>query len=145
MDLRFGPGAVVVTNYGVPGTIASQAPRVSADVVVANFGINDGLHGESLADFSTAMRSIGATLIETQSPVSAYFGNKQADYVATARGLGLPVADTYSYVSKLPTWRAMEPDQIHPVDALYRQIVVDVLAPAVGSQVAPLRCLASMS
>lgn len=33
MDVQFGKGMVVVSNYAVPGTIAEMAPRVVADVI----------------------------------------------------------------------------------------------------------------
>ena len=73
------------------------------------------------------------------------FGAKQGEYVAAARALGLPVAETYGYVRTLPGWQAMEPDHIHPNDALYEKIVTNVLAPAVAAQVTPLRCLPTES
>jgi acyl-CoA thioesterase-1 len=141
MDARFGAGAVIVTNYGVPGTYSSQAVPVKADVVVANYGIND-MPGQNLPQFIVNMKAIGATLIETQNPidVAAFPDDVQASYAQAARGLGLPVADTFAYVKSLPNWASLLADGTHPTDALYVMIVDNVLAPAVAEQVAPLRC-----
>jgi len=142
MDAQFGPGAVVVTNYGVPGSTATQANPIVAHVVVANYGINDAARGESGEVFTAAMKAIGVTLIETQNPQAGDLGNSMAaPFVAIERSLGLPVADTFAYVQTLQNWKTMEPDGIHPTDELYQLIVANVLAPAVAKQVAPLRCM----
>lgn len=140
MDAVFGAGAVVVTNYAVSGTTAAQAPHVVADIVVANYGINDMRTGVSVADFAAAMRATGATLIETQSPIADRTW-PEASFVAAARGLGLPVADVNAYVLALPGWQAHLHDVgVHPDDALYELIVDSVLAPAVAEQVAAVGC-----
>lgn len=143
MDARFGAGAVVVTDYGVAGSTALQANPVKADVVVANYGINDmRTYGESIADYTAAMRAVGATLIETQNPIVGGSTWNEDDFVAAAKGLGLPVADTHTYVLGLSDWQSyLGPIGIHPDDALYVLIVDNVLAPAVAAQVAPLRCV----
>ncbi len=141
MNRYFGAGAVAVTDYGVPGTTAPQAPHVSADVVVANYGINDAKTGEDLATFVAAMKAIGATLIETPNPV---YGNTWDDtvYAAADATLGLPIADVHAYVLLPQTdGELREHDGVHPDDDLYIDIVDNVLTPAVAAQVAPLRCL----
>lgn len=145
MDAQFGPGAVIVTNDAVSGTISTQAPHVSADVIVANYGINDARAGLGLDAYKAAMLATGATLIETANPT---FGTTygpafdEQPYVATAKGLGLPVADVYAYVQTLPGWQTMIPDGIHAGQALYILITDNVLAPAVAKQVAQIRCAA---
>ncbi len=141
MDAEFGAGAVIVTDYGVGGTNATQAPTVKADVIVANYGINDSAIHEPLDIYKAAMLATGATLIETQNPGADDPGDGVAGpYAAAARSLGLPVADTMAYVESLPNWRSMLSDGLHPSDALYVLIIDNVLAPAVAKQVAPLRC-----
>lgn len=140
MDEQFGTGAVIVTDYGVSGSVSADAPQVKADVIVANYGINDMRHGVGLSTFAVNMLATGATLIETQSPLADRTW-PEADYVNTARGLGLPVADVNAYVLNLPNWQDMLPDGTHPDDALYVDIVTNILAPAVAVQVAPLLCL----
>ena len=141
MDAEFGPGAVVVTDYGVGGTTAAQGNPVAADIVVENYGINDSARGVSIADFTTAVLTLKPTLIETQTP-----GDPDdpvaLPFRAAERSLGLPVADSAAYVLSLPNYQAMLSDHLHPTDALYVLIVDNVLAPAVAKQVAPLRCVA---
>lgn len=148
MNARFGKGVVVVTNYGVPGQRATQAQRVEADVIVENYGINDaGPFGEPVEAYVAALDTLGATLIETQSPVTRESQplELQARYAGAAAALG-PVADVFGYVTALPDWQSyIGPDGVHPGQELYRLIVRDVMAPAVAQQVAPLRCEGSAS
>ena len=140
MDAQFGAGAVVVTNYGVKGSYSGQAPSITADVKVANYGINDmRMSGATVAGFSQRMSALDLTLVETQSPLVDRTW-PEADYVAASKALGVPVADVNAYVLSLPNWQAMVPDGIHPNNALYGLIVTNVLAPAVARQVASLRC-----
>lgn len=137
MDARFGAGKVVVTNYGVPGSRAFQAPHVEADVVVANYGIND-MNSIAPEDFRAEMAGLGATLLETQNPTVG--GDRAPLYVDIVRGLGLPVADTYAFVLARPDWQADLRDGVHPTDELYDAIASDVLGPAIAGQVAARRC-----
>jgi hypothetical protein len=140
MDKRFGAGAVVVTNYGVSGSRAAEAPRVQADVVVANYGINDlRLHGD-LTEYLRSMKATGATIIETMNPVWLDPALPEAEWVQAAKGLGLPVADVNAYVRSLPNWQQYVPDKAHPTNQLYGMIVQNVLAPSVAQQVQPFRC-----
>jgi len=145
MILEFGQGTVVVTDYGVSNTSAMQAPAVVADVVVANYGINDMREkSQTLANFAAQMRATGSTLIETQLPILDRAW-PEASFVATAKSLSLPVADVNAYVLALPNWQQYYPNTpmgagVHPDDALYELVVDNVLAPAVAAQVAPLRC-----
>lgn len=146
MDLEFGVGAVVVTDVGVPGTVAAQVPQVHADVVVVNYGINDMREpGQTPEKFAIELGRSGATLIETQLPIVDRTW-PEAAYVGAAKGVGLPVADVNAYVLSLPNWQSHYPDTaagagVHPDDSLYELVVDNVLAPAVAAQVAPLRCL----
>lgn len=141
MDARFGAGAVVVTNYGVPGSVAPDGRSVVADVIVENFGANDLVGRESQDAFRAAILALHPTLVETQMP-TPYDDPAEASYVATVKGMGLPVVDANAYVRSLPNWRSYFPDQesVHGTDELYRLITDNVLAPAVAAQVAPLRC-----
>lgn len=139
MDTNFGVGAVLVTNYGVSGSVAGQAPRVSADVVVANFGINDMRQFNDIQTFTRNMAATGATLFETQNPIVDRSW-PESSFVQAVKGLGKPVADTNAYVLSLPNWQALVADGVHPNDALYQLIVEKSLGPAVSLQVAALRC-----
>lgn len=143
MDAKFGPGAVVVTNYAVPGTTAAESPWLHADVIIENYGLNDMARGVPLADYAASIMTIGATIVETQIP-TAYNDPTEVGYVNTVRGLGIQVADVYSYVQSLPNWRSYYPKQVsvHVSDQLYKMITDNVLAPMVAKQVAPLRCVA---
>lgn len=145
MDAKFGAGAVVVTNHAVSGTTSSQAPKVAADVVVTNYGINDAHLGVPVADYVAYMHTIGATLIETPNPTwgTVYGRIDDAPYAAAGRTLGLPVADTHRYMLARANWQDLLPDGVHPTEAGYADIVDNVLAPAVAKQVSPLRCIKS--
>jgi lysophospholipase L1-like esterase len=143
MDARFGPGAVSVTNYGVPGQRADQAKPVEADIVVENYGINDMVR--TIGQYQSSVRALGATIVETQSPVLREPMAVQeryaqaAEQVAAVSGAGL--ADAFTYVQSLPDWESqLGSDHVHPGAYLYTLIVRDVLAPAVAEQVAPFRC-----
>lgn len=145
LDAKFGVGSTVVTDYGVPGTQSSQVPHMHADVIVANYGINDMRNGTTLPVFAAQMKAIGATIIETPNPIWIGWsaGIDQFSYVQAAESVGVPVADVYEYVLQMPDWRAKMVDGVHPIDSLYKDIVDNVLAPAVEAQVAPLRCVGS--
>lgn len=156
MDAQFGAGAVIVTNYGVPGTHSYDAPDVvPADVVVANYGINDMRDGATtLAGFRMYLGLMDLTLVETQSPqawdkgyyLDTFGANvpsyDEAGFVGVERTMGVPVADTYAYVKAIPNWESLTDDGVHPAAALYDMIAANVLGPAVAKQVAPLRCVA---
>lgn len=141
MNAQFGPGAVIVTNYGVPGSSSIDAPKVTADVIVANYGVNDMNGQVPLTQFLDRMKATGATIAETQIP-TPYGDAREAGYVATTRSMGLPVADVYSYIMSLPNWQQYfpNPESVHVTDDMYKLIADNVLAPAVAKQVAPLRC-----
>lgn len=138
---RFGAGVVFVTNYGVGGTRADQAPVVTADVVVVNYGINDWREGVTVAEFTARMKAIaGVTLVETMMPqlplgMVGPQGATSQEFVEAVKGLGLPVADVNAYVMSLADWQAHVVDGLHPDDAVYKLAVDNVLAPAVAQQV----------
>lgn len=142
MNTQFGLGAVIVTNYGVSGTTAAQAPRgVTADVIVENYGINDMVGGYSQLAYHQNIEALHPTIIETPMP-TVWGDPREQAYLDTDASFGLPVVDVYSYVRSLPNWQSYFPhaDSVHGSDALYQLIVDNVLAPAVARQVAPLRC-----
>lgn len=143
MDEQFGVGATVVTNFAVSGTTSGQANRIAADVIVANYGINDGKQGVPVDQYRANMLALHPTLIETQSPVIGPTW-PEVDYVSAstsaAADLGVPVADTYAYVRTVPHWQTYVEDGTHPDETMYNWISINVLAPAVAAQVAPLRC-----
>lgn len=134
MTDRFGAGSVAVSNYAVGGTTSAQAQRHPADIVVANYGINDMRQGVSIAQFKANMIAAHATIIETQSPI-ADRSLPESEYVAAAASLGIAVADTNAYVLSRPDWQSMLVDGIHPDEALYEDIVTYSLAPAIEAQV----------
>jgi acyl-CoA thioesterase I len=147
MDARFGTGAVVVTDYSVSGTTATQAPVVVADEVIGNFGINDARLGEDINVYANALRQQAATIIETPSPVSSdvySWASALPMYVDAAKDVAeernVPVADVNAYVLGLPNWQAMLSDGAHHTEALDVLIIHNVLAPVVIAKIAPLRC-----
>lgn len=137
MTIRFGIESVAVTNYGIGGTTSGQARPHPADIVVANYGINDMRDGVSIAQFKANMVAIHATIIETQSPV-ADRSFPEGGYVGATTSMGIDVADTNAYVLSLPNWQAMLVDGVHPDDTLYADIVTNSLAPAIERQVLKL-------
>lgn len=136
MDAKFGAGAVVVTNYGVDGSHADDAPEVRADVKVANYGINDLARGDSPTTFRAHMLALHLTLVETPNPTTVYEDRDVAAFIAADMALGVPVADVYGYDLALPNWRARLLDGVHPEGGLNVEQVNNVLAPAVAAQVA---------
>jgi lysophospholipase L1-like esterase len=146
MNDQFGVDSVQVLDYSVPASEASQAPVVKADVVVENFGINDMRFGGTLEQYQTNLYRIGATIVETQSPITLLqWQASEQQYVAGAKQVaaqtGAAVADVNTYVRALPNWEQyLAADGIHPNSALYGLIVSNVLVPSVANQVAPLRC-----
>lgn len=143
LDAKFGEGSTVVTDYGVPGTQSSQVPHVHADVIVADYGPNDMHNGTSLPVFASQMKAIGATIIMTPTPIWIDWsaGIDQFSYVQAAESVGVPIADAYQYVLRMPGWQGQMLDGVHLIDSLYKDITDNVLAPAVEAQVAPLRCV----
>jgi hypothetical protein len=141
MDKTFGEGWVVVTNYAVPGSYAEMAPKVTADIIAENYGINDMNGGFPLKVYADDIKATGATIVETQFP-TVYEDPREMGYVNTVKGLGLPVADVYSYIRSLPNWQSYYPNanSAHVTDALYKSITDNVLAPVVAAQVSALRC-----
>lgn len=143
MNARFGIGGVVVTSYAVGGTTSAQAPTVAADIVVANYGINDAAPwGESIDAYKANLEAMPATLFETPNPTPGYPWNI-GEYAQTMRDVAasrsMPVADVYTYVKNLPSYEGYFADGIHPSNELYPMIVKNVLAPAVATLVQQTR------
>ena len=148
MDLRFGPGNVIVTDYGVPGTVAGDAgrPTLTGMEIIPNYGLNDARYGVSVADFMTNMLSMHPTLIETPFPRldgDPLLATEQA-YIAAEKASGVPIADVNAYVRSLPNWQQYFPLPYsgHATDELYKMVIDNVLSPAVAKQIAPLLCAA---
>lgn len=141
MDARFGKGMVTITNYAVPGSFAEMAPKVTADIVVVNYGINDMNGGFPLKVYADYIRGTGATIVQTQYPTT-YADARELGYVETMRGLGIPVADAYAYIRSLPNWQSYYPNPLsaHVTDELTKKVVDNVLAPLVTQQVEAKRC-----
>lgn len=150
MDRIFGPGAVVVQDIGVPGTVAADAARpvipTGSNIGISpNYGLNDARYGYSVTDFMAAMLSMHPTLIETPFPrfdSDPLLPVEQA-YIAAEKASGVPIADVNAYVRSLSNWQQYFPLPYsgHATDELYKMVIDNVLAPAVAKQVAPLRCV----
>lgn len=144
MDAAFGPGKVVVSNYAVPGSTAAMwADQAnSADIKLENWGINDMNGGYPQAVYAANILAWQPTIVATQYP-TVYADPRELANVATVRGLGLPVIDSYAYIRSLPNWQSYYPDpnSAHVTDALTKMIVDDVMTPVVTQQVARLLCM----
>jgi hypothetical protein len=140
LDARFGAGATVVTDYAISGTTAAQAPRVVADIVTGNFGLTEARLHVPIATYTANMQALGLTLVVDPFPVSTPLFDATA-YIAAAKALPGAHADVTSFVLARPQWQAEEPDQVHPDQMLYLDVVDGVIFPAVAAQVAPLRCV----
>lgn len=144
MDAQFGPGVVEVKNYAVPGSTAAMwADQANdAEVKLENWGINDKQGGYPLNVYAANILAWKPTIVATQYP--AALGDPREDgYVATVRGLGLPVADSYAYIKSLPNWQSYYPNPAsgHVTDELTKMIVDNVQAPLVTAQVKKLLCM----
>jgi lysophospholipase L1-like esterase len=147
LDARLGPGVAVVANRSVSGTTAVQLAEgtdglnlpwpqsVDADIVVVNHGINDMRVGNSLAAYRAALETLAKTdaVVIFETPNRTTWPRVDA-FVPVMREVaaahGVPVADVYAYSQGFQML-----DWAHPTAEQYANIVADVLAPVVVSQV----------
>lgn len=155
MDAMFGAGAVSVESRAVGSTTSGRlvlgtdglnAPwpaSVNADIVVVNHGINDAATGVSPLAYRANLEVLAIApaqvVFETPNPVEDFEVAPYAHTMsAVATAQGLPVADTFAYVTGLGgNYRA---DWAHPRDDLYQYIVRLSLEPALVPMVKTLRC-----
>jgi len=105
-----------------------EMKRSNADIVVMNVGINDVLlrPGAGISDCYARLSAIAKAngkifVIETPNPV-AYFWNARVGRVAAqGRDAGLVVIDQWTAIQKIPNWRSMLSDGVHPDAALYQR------------------------
>jgi lysophospholipase L1-like esterase len=143
MDVRFGKGAVTVTERAVPGSTSAQLlagtdgrnrpwpAEVDADIIVVNHALNDSSLHVPPATYAARLRQFHATVYETPNPVTV--GWPSAQYAAVMRQvaaeLHAPVADVDKWMRAQSQWQARLTDGIHPDDATYGEIVREVLMP----------------
>lgn len=147
-DQDFGPGKVIVTNRGIPGSTCpellwGQAPVKTPwaqeiannpdDLILVNEGINDAFRPwEADTDFAFCYQQLGSTvklagkgfIIEGPNPIDKQQNDRLQQLVAieqqVALGLGVPSIPTWQAItSQYPDWQSQLPDQIHPSDGLY--------------------------
>lgn len=158
LDARFGAGSTKVTNRAVSGSRSTQfvagtdgtngpwpSPALDADLIALNYGIND-FQARDMTGYRASLETIASTpgvrlVFETPNAVARNDAPLLATYAQTmgdvARAHKLPIADTYAFtVDKT----AMLSDWGHPTAALYSQIRSSVLQPAIGAEVARMRC-----
>lgn len=136
---------ITVENNGVPGSTTRNdldgtapdttalAKRLASDpsqIVIANFGINDAYYkrttdqyGADLTEWIATVRSAGKTAV-LQEPNPVCWDQVNLDpYVEMMRVIAqqqnVTLIQQYDYIKSLPNWQAMEPDCIHPNQALY--------------------------
>jgi len=150
MDARFGAGAVIVTERAVPGTTAGQLlagtdgrnrpwPReVDADIVVVNHALNDSRENVPLATYERQLAALHPTVFETPNPVTVPW--PVPPYVAAMRKVAAaqhaPLADVDAWMRAQPKWPSLLDDGVHPTQAGYREIVLEVLMPTLEPLVA---------
>jgi lysophospholipase L1-like esterase len=150
MDAQFGPGAVVVNNYGVPTTKAWQFSRQgAANIELVNYGINDQDLGGGVPidQYEADLRSIAASspllVFETPNATPGY-NPRFAAYVQRMRdvalSIGAPLIDVNAYVQSVPNWESYFADLAHPNTAMYGMIAHNALTPALVPMVKKLRC-----
>lgn len=154
MDSQFGQGSTLVLNYALGGNLSDNHLYVTGDVVVASYGIWDMLGGVSVDHFLQNMQAAAPTLVVTQTPIITEFDKDPTPYLNAIKGMGVPVADAYSYVSSLVIpadpnvpddvgvpLSSLLWDSLHPTLDVDRKIVENVIAPEVAKQVATMRCV----
>ena len=149
MDALFGAGAVTIEDRSAPSTYLGQllagtdgknAPwpqSATADIVVVNHGINDASRDLPLDVYRSQLAGLIATsparvILETPNPIRAramvLYANAMRDEAAVR---GVPVADTWAYVSSLDGGGVgYLTDWAHPSEDLYGHIVRFALVPA---------------
>lgn len=158
MDARYGRGKSLVTLRAVGGTSAVELvagtdgmnqpwpESVDADIVVVNHGINDVWKHGDMDAYRAALETLSdapATVIfETPNIIHGMYdvGPFAQTMREVAQARGVPVADVYAYTAAMPDYATRIPDWAHPVEALYVDIVRDVLAPAVFAEADGLLC-----
>jgi acyl-CoA thioesterase-1 len=159
---------VTVSNQAVSGTTlpmlisgtdgnhpawAQQMTQSKAQIVIANFALNDDYPGvgepveqfqADLVTFVSTARQYGKTVILEEpnpscDPKRATLGTYVQAIDTVASQMGVPVIAQYSYTQSLPNWQSMLPDCIHPGDALYQlkeQQEMTVISPIVKALLA---------
>lgn len=152
---EIGSGYLLATyNYGVinatvcedvngvylfGSTLASRLASDPSQIVVENFGMNDGTptnpgyvsptqFQQCLEAFVDTVRAAGKTpVLEQPNPPSLTqsqgmqegVANMAAVVTAVGQEKGVPVIDQYDYIKTLPNWSNMLSDGVHPTQALY--------------------------
>ncbi|ALX12061.1 hypothetical protein P350_11155 [Burkholderia cepacia JBK9] len=163
-DLRQENGAAITTvNSGVPNSTVHEslygiAPLFSqplstrlatspAQVVVANYGINDSAYSklpDYIADLNAWIDVVKGSgkipVLEEPNPTCTDATADLSKFVdamnQVAQQRSVLIIQQYTYIRSLPNWQSLLTDCIHPSDALYKmkaQREATVLGPLVKS------------
>ncbi|WP_284504743.1 SGNH/GDSL hydrolase family protein [Caballeronia sp. INDeC2] len=163
LQAKYGD-SVTVSNQGVSGTRAPQLVEGSdtvhlpwtqvvansnAQIMIVNYGINDGmLRPESLDAYKAALREIADTAIRggkiivfEQPNPTCVNGEQFTGLDAYAEAMedvaaekNTPLVKNYEYLLSLPNWQDMLSDCIHPRGEMYKieaQRMAAVIGPLV--------------
>jgi len=140
---------------GYLSTFADAMAASKADMVIANYGINDARLKTSAAEFRSAIAGLGelarahgkVMVYETANPVvdgsqtviwdgeNAWLGTLAATGISLAKSENAPVVDQYGYFMSLENYAALLFDGAHPTPATVR-----VKALRVADVVQPFAC-----
>jgi len=140
MDVRFGPGVVLVRTGAVSGTTSTDAltqPR-DADIVVYNSGINDVAysHGEPQywRNLRTLVQEVPGVVFQTPLPVFGTTVSYDGIMRAVAIEGAVPLIEARAWAESKGDWWAYATDGVHPSSAGYEELVhvqMPVLVPLV--------------
>lgn len=124
------------TRNDLDGTAPDAVPLAKklqtdpAQIVLANFAINDAYHkrttdqyGADLTEWVATVRAAGKTpILEEPNPV-CWTAINLDPYVAMMRIVAqqqrVMLIEQYDYIRSLPNWQSMELDCVHPTQELY--------------------------
>jgi lysophospholipase L1-like esterase len=156
LDVRFGPGRVILIDQAVAGTTSVQLVEgtdgvntpwpstVAADIAIVNHGINDASHHTTLAQYEANLRRFAAgparMVLETPNPVASWHTQNDA-YAAVVRKVaaetGTPLADVQAYLLGVDWMALLNADGVHPSPegqaAIAEKVTVPALAPIIAS------------
>lgn len=126
--------ALTKTNFYPAGNFAAHIAQSDADIIVANWGINDvftpgnsaSAHAARYAQLKQICESAGKVFFaQTPNPItSAVHNNLISTFSAAVKGIaGINVIDIHVMISQwFPNWQAHLSDGVHPNAIMYRQI-----------------------
>jgi lysophospholipase L1-like esterase len=126
--------ALTQNNFYPAGNFAAHVAQSDADIIVANWGINDvytsgntaSAHSNRFAQMKNACDAKGITFIaQTPNPILSTGHNQiMVGFNAAVKAIpGIAVIDIYDAITKwYPRWSLHLSDSVHPNGIMYRQI-----------------------